>query len=108
MYQNFLLLLHLSTWTTSCLNKTIKTILKSVDDPNKLLFDDLPKFFSASDSDEAKANAIIDALKEMHDKYLDLVSELNRRLLVNFRVIQDSDKDIIINVAIWNVNNRWI
>ena len=43
----------------------------------------------------------------MHDKYPDLVSELNRRLLVNFRVIQDSDKDIIINASQFEtVNNR--
>lgn len=91
----------------SAQTKQLKTILKSADDPNKLLFDDLPKFFSASDSDEAKADAIIDALKEMHDKYPDLVSELNRRLLVNFRVIQDSDKDIIINASQFEtVNNR--
>lgn len=87
--------------------KQLKAILKTSDDPNKLLFDDLPKFFNSSDTDEVKAETIILALKEMHRKYPELVDELNRRLFVNFRIIQNTDENIIIDVTQFEtINNR--
>lgn len=75
----------------------LKAILKTSDDPNKLLFDDLPRFFNATDSDEIKTDAIISALQEMQSKYPNLVAEINRRLFVNLRIIQDSQDSFTIN-----------
>lgn len=87
--------------------KQLKATLKTSDDPNKLLFDDLPRFFNSVDSDDIKAETIILALKEMQSKYPDLVNELNRRLFVNFRIIQSNDGDAIITPTQFEtINNR--
>lgn len=75
----------------SSTTKQLRNILKQSNDPNKLLFDDLPNFFAVQDSDEQKANRIIDALKEMHDKYPKLVSEINTQLFINLKIIQPNE-----------------
>lgn len=61
--------------------KQLRNILKQANDPNQLLFDDLPKFFNANDNDEQKVEKIIEGLYEMDYKYPTLVSEINTKLL---------------------------
>lgn len=71
--------------------KQLRNILKQSNDPNKLLFDDLPRFFDAQDDDESKADKIINALQEMHQKYPDLVDIINKQLFVNLKLAQRND-----------------
>lgn len=71
--------------------KQLRNILKQSNDPNKLLFDDLPRFFDVQDTDEQKAQKIINALKDMHQKYPDLVDKINTLLFINLRLVQSSD-----------------
>lgn len=71
--------------------KQLRNILKQSNDPNKLLFDDLPRFFDVQDDDEQKADKIIDALKDMHKKYPDLVERINSQLFINLKLSQACD-----------------
>lgn len=66
--------------------KQLRNILKQANDPNQLLFDDLPKFFNANDNDEQKVDKIIQGLYEMDYKYPTLVSEINTKLLDYLKV----------------------
>ena len=68
--------------------KQLRNILKQANDPNQLLFDDLPKFFNAKDDDEQKVAKIIEALYEMDYKYPKLVSDINNKLLDYLKVEQ--------------------
>lgn len=87
--------------------KQLRNILKHSNDPNKLLFDDLPRFFDIQDTDKQKAEKIISALKEMHQKYPDLVDKINSQLFINLKLVQSYD---IINPHDSNlfdiINNR--
>lgn len=87
--------------------KQLRNILKQSNDPNKLLFDDLPRFFDVQDNDESKADKIINALKEMHQKYPDLVNLINKQLFINLKLARRNDN---INPSDGNlfdiVNNR--
>ena len=77
--------------------KILRNTLKQSNDPNKLLFDDLPKFFEKNASDEENVEMIINALQEMHQKYPDLVFELNTRLFKNIKVDEENDPFTAIN-----------
>ena len=70
--------------------KQLRDILKKANDPNQLLFDDLPKFFNAADSDDAKVEKIIKGLRELDKVYPDLVSEINMGLQNYLKVKEDS------------------
>lgn len=69
--------------------KQLRNILKQANDPNRLLFDDLPKFFNANDDDVQKVKKIIDSLKELDAAYPDLVQDINDKLL-NYLMIKPS------------------
>lgn len=71
--------------------KQLRNILKQSNDPNKLLFDDLPRFFDVQDNDEQKADKIINALKDMHQKYPDLVDKINTQLFINLKLVRYND-----------------
>ncbi|WP_049237032.1 hypothetical protein [Moraxella canis] len=71
--------------------KQLRNILKQSNDPNKLLFDDLPRFFDVQDNDDQKADKIINALRDMHKKYPDLVEQINSQLFINLKLIQAHD-----------------
>lgn len=87
--------------------KHLRNILKQSNDPNKLLFDDLPRFFDVTDSDEEKADAIIKALKDMHSKYPDLVADLNRKLFLNLKIIQNDEVNNLFDASDFeSINNR--
>ena len=68
----------------------LRDILKKANDPNQLLFDDLPKFFSAADDDDAKVAKIIDGLQELDKVYPDLVSDINMNLQNYLKIKEDS------------------
>lgn len=78
------------TNTLSPKTKQLRDILKKANDPNQLLFDDLPKFFNATDDDDAKVEKIIEGLKELDKVYPDLVSEINMGLQNYLKVKEDS------------------
>lgn len=87
--------------------KHLRNILKQSNDPNKLLFDDLPRFFNVSDSDEEKADGIIKALKDMHSKYPNLVADLNRKLFLNLKIIQNDEANNLFDASDFeSINNR--
>lgn len=69
--------------------KQLRNILKQANDPNQLLFDDLPNFFKANDDDTEKVDKIITALKEMDKVYPDLVTDINSKLHVYLKVKKD-------------------
>ena len=70
--------------------KQLRDILKKANDPNQLLFDDLPKFFNAADDDDAKVEKIIEGLQELDKVYPDLVSEINMGLQNYLKIKEDS------------------
>ena len=78
------------TNTLSPKTKQLRDILKKANDPNQLLFDDLPKFFSAADDDDAKVQKIIEGLQELDKVYPDLVSDINMNLQNYLKVKEDT------------------
>lgn len=69
--------------------KQLRNILKQANDPNQLLFDDLPKFFNANDNDEDKVEKIIAALQELDKVYPDLVVDINIKLQRHLKVDEE-------------------
>lgn len=67
--------------------KQLRNILKQANDPNQLLFDDLPKLFNANDDDERKVSKIIEGLEELDITYPTLVQNVNAKLL-NYLMIK--------------------
>lgn len=67
--------------------KQLRNILKQANDPNRLLFDDLPKFFNANDNDIQKVKKIMDSLEELDAAYPNLVQDINDKLL-NYLMIK--------------------
>lgn len=61
--------------------KQLRNVLKQANDPNKLLFDELPRFFNPTDTNEEKADKIINSLYEMDYLYQNLVKEINENLI---------------------------
>lgn len=73
----------------SAKTKQLRDILKKANDPNQLLFDDLPKFFNASDDDENKVEKIIECLHELDKVYPDLVADINMSLQSYLKIKED-------------------
>ncbi|WP_230657393.1 hypothetical protein [Psychrobacter sp. I-STPA10] len=66
--------------------KQLRNILKQANDPNQLLFDDLPRFFNANDDDDKKVEKIITGLFELDYKYPTLVEDINTKLIDYLKV----------------------
>lgn len=79
----------LRTNKLSAKTKQLRNILKQANDPNQLLFDDLPSFFNGNDSDIQKVKKIIDSLKELDAKYPVLVQDINDKLF-NYLMVKRS------------------
>lgn len=77
--------------------KQLRNILKQANDPNRLLFDDLPKFFNANDDDYQKVAKIIDSLEELDAAYPQLVQDINDKLL-NYLMIKQTDSNPYIEI----------
>ena len=70
----------------------VRQLLKQARDPNKLIFDDLPKLHSASSGGNERAmasqiaNAVREALLEMRDAYPAVLGRLRETLLAELKV----------------------
>ena len=77
--------------------KQLRNILKQANDPNQLLFDDLPKFFNANDDDERKVSKIVEGLEELDITYPTLVQDVNAKLL-NYLMIRADETNPYIEI----------
>lgn len=80
----------LRTNELSAKTKQLRNTLKQANDPNQLLFDDLPDFFNPNDNDEQKVDKIVKGLFELDAKYPMLVQDINDKLF-NYLIIEKSE-----------------
>lgn len=78
----------------SAKTKQLRNYLKQANDPNKLLFDELPQFFNPNQSDEQKVESIINSLHEMDFLYQNLVEKVNSNL-IGYLKVNDSEKGFL-------------
>ena len=64
----------------------LREILKAAHDPNKLIFDDIPKLFNIYDNDKKGMGAFSNALQEITDAYPELLTKLGQITMSELQV----------------------